>query len=71
MEDLKDQNNISTRTNRLKWLDIAKGISIILVVIGHTSIPRFLSDFIWAFHIPLFFIASGWTTNWQKKDFII
>lgn len=28
-----------------------------------------LSDFIWAFHMPLFFIASGWTTNWQKTDF--
>lgn len=56
--------------NRLNWLDIAKGIAILLMVLGHTSIPSVLSNFIWAFHMPLFFIASGWTTNWQKTDFI-
>lgn len=55
--------------SRLYWLDIAKGIAILLMVIGHTSIPSALSNFIWAFHMPLFFIASGWTTNWQKTDF--
>ena len=58
------------KVSRLYWLDIAKGIAILLMVIGHTSIPTFLSNFIWAFHMPLFFIASGWTTNWQKTDFI-
>lgn len=51
---------------RNTWLDIAKGITIILMVIGHTSIPDVLSDFIFSFHMPLFFIASGWTTNWAK-----
>lgn len=55
---------------RLKWLDIAKGIAIILMVIGHTSIPNTLSKFIFAFHMPLFFIASGWTTNWEKLDIV-
>jgi acyltransferase len=57
-------------SSRLYWLDIAKGIAILLMVIGHTTIPSVLSSFIWAFHMPLFFIASGWTTNWQKADFI-
>ena len=49
---------------RFLWLDIAKGIAIILMVVGHTSIPSFLSRFIWSFHMPLFFIASGYTTKW-------
>ena len=57
-------------TKRLNWLDIAKGITILLMVLGHTSIPSVLSNFIWAFHMPLFFIASGWATNWQKTDFV-
>ncbi len=57
-------------SSRLIWLDIAKGIAILLMIVGHTSIPVVLSDFIWAFHMPLFFIASGWTTNWQKADVI-
>lgn len=57
------------RFKNIVWIDIAKGITILLMVIGHTSIPSVLSNFIWAFHMPLFFIASGWTTNWQKTDF--
>lgn len=63
-------NNIQMMSNRLNWLDIAKGIAILLMVLGHSSIPSVLSKFIWAFHMPLFFIASGWTTNWEKTDFI-
>ena len=54
---------------RLNWLDIAKAIAIILMVVGHTSIPSIASDFIYAFHMPLFFIASGWTSNWNKYSF--
>lgn len=59
---------------RLEWMDVAKGIAIILMVIGHTTIPKGPSDFIWAFHMPLFFIASGWLTNWNKittKNFFV
>lgn len=56
--------------NRLSWLDTAKGITIILMVFGHTSIPQFASNFIWAFHMPLFFIASGLTTNWTRENYI-
>ena len=55
---------------RILWLDIAKATAIILMVLGHTSIPSYLSHFIWAFHMPLFFIASGWTTNWDKYSII-
>lgn len=54
--------------NRKQWLDIAKGIAIILMVIGHTSIPNIASNFIYAFHMPLFFIASGFTSNFKKHS---
>lgn len=53
-------------TNRNQWMDVAKGLAIILMVIGHTPIPEMLSRFIYSFHMPLFFIASGWMTNWKK-----
>ena len=56
-------------SNRIEWLDVAKGITIVLMVLGHTSIPDVLSRIIFAFHMPLFFIASGWTTNWTKLSF--
>ena len=62
---------ISTQkqSSRLQWLDVAKGITIILMILGHTSIPGWLSNFIFAFHMPLFFIASGWCTNWAKDNY--
>lgn len=56
------------KSNRINWLDTSKGVTILLMILGHSSIPIFLSNFIWLFHMPLFFIASGWTTNWQKTD---
>lgn len=40
--------------------DIAKGLAIILMVVGHTACPRPLHDFIYVFHMPVFFIAAGW-----------
>lgn len=41
------------------WLDVAKGITIILMVLGHSSIPDGLSRFIYAFHMPLFLYPRG------------
>lgn len=52
--------------NRNYWLDIAKGITIILMVVGHTPLPDIVSHFIYAFHMPLFFIASGLVSNYEK-----
>lgn len=48
-------------------LDIAKGIGIILVVIGHTMSPIMSGNVVmenvykilYVFHMPLFFLLSG------------
>ena len=46
---------------RDKTLDITKGIGIILVIIGHFSfLPLQVWKFIFSFHMPLFFIVSGY-----------
>lgn len=41
-------------------IDIAKGIGILLVIIGHGAIPTWSKDAISSFHMPLFFILSGY-----------
>ncbi len=47
---------------RLDWLDIAKGIAIILVIVGHTVENLSpLRHVIFSFHMPLFFILAGYT----------
>lgn len=38
--------------------DIAKGILILCVVIGHGGSDS-IADFMYRFHMPLFFILSG------------
>lgn len=40
---------------RIEELDITKAIGIIMVVVGHTQLPTFMSNFIWSFHMPLFY----------------
>lgn len=44
-------------TDRKKWLDIAKGIGIIAVVIGHSGSKE--ANLLYWFHMPLFFVISG------------
>ena len=43
---------------RNKVFDIMKGILIILVVYGHCGLP--LNHFIYLFHVPVFFMISGY-----------
>ncbi len=46
-------------TKRIDYFDIAKGIGIIAVVIGHMDLTT-LNKFIFSFHMPLFFLISGY-----------
>lgn len=44
---------------RETWVDIAKGIGIILVIMGHANCPNLPHGIIYSFHMPLFFFLSG------------
>jgi acyltransferase len=45
---------------RLVWVDVAKGIGIALVVLGHApGLGDGTRTLIYAFHMPLFFLLSG------------
>ena len=45
--------------NRIDSFDIARGLGIILVIIGHTYTPGFTKQIIYLFHMPLFLFISG------------
>ncbi len=58
--------------SRIAWVDHAKGLGITLVVLGHTlrgleaskilkdsALFHFVDNWIYAFHMPLFFVLSG------------
>lgn len=44
--------------NRIDSIDLAKGIGIILVIIGHGIMNNFAIN---VFHMPLFFFLAGLT----------
>lgn len=47
------------KTARIDWIDTAKGFVIILMVLGHSSIPPTIHNWIYSFHMPFFFFISG------------
>lgn len=47
---------------RITYIDTAKGILILLMLIGHIWNNGFIHDFIYVFHMPAFFILAGMTS---------
>ena len=58
------------KNNRIHWIDFAKGIAILLVVLGHVSfMPEPILASFYTFHIPLFFFLSGLFLFNKKEAF--
>ena len=57
--------------NSVEWVKGLKALGIVLVVLGHIASP--ISDFIYSWHMPLFFMISGFfiKTEANIKDLII
>ena len=52
---------------RITWLDFAKGVAIILVVLGHViKHGTDLYKIIFVFHMPFFFVTAGFLLNLDK-----
>lgn len=55
---------------RILWADYAKFVAIYLVVLGHADLPSGdFRSFIYLFHLPLFFLISGYFDNSPKYNF--
>ena len=55
----------------ISWIDTAKGIGVFLVVIGHLlydSTLQTVNTAIYSFHMPLFFIISGFLIYGARRD---
>lgn len=52
-----------SHSNRIEWVDFAKGLAIILMVMGHEIKNQWMYTIIFSFHMPLFFILSGYTSR--------
>lgn len=54
---------------RIEWIDIARGITMFLVIIGHTIYHPLIRGLIFSFHMPLFFIFSGALMSFSSDYF--
>ena len=55
------------KDNRLHYLDAAKGFGMLAIIAGHMGHPE-VEKFVFSFHVPLFFIISGYLYSY-KKDY--
>ena len=46
-------------SKRIEWIDVAKGILILLVILGHSDVSAMAKNFINSFHMAAFFFLSG------------
>lgn len=65
--ELKEVSVRKKDKKRILWIDVLRGIAMFLVVYGHTSQNAEIKKYIYAFHMPLFFIISGMTSAFQKS----
>ena len=71
--NIEKSNNINIvssnieKNQRIKSLDIAKAIGIILIVLGHISENPSITKLVYSFHVPLFFIISGYLYRQNQK----
>lgn len=57
-----------TKGSRIDYLDIAKGIGILLVIVGHIPyVSEPIRQYIVSFHMPLFFIISGMLIRYTRS----
>ncbi len=64
-------NTVKAR-QRKSFIDIAKGIAIISIILGHLGVNQ-INRVVFTFHVPLFFIITGYFINnkYSIKDFVI
>lgn len=51
---------------KVEWINIARGLGILFVIIGHVQTPEYIKSIIYSFHMPLFFFLSGYVFNTVK-----
>ncbi len=51
---------------RIVWIDQLRGLAFYTVILGHLSLGESAITWIYSFHMPLFFMISGYTLNISK-----
>lgn len=62
---------MEAKKRRLEYVDVAKGIGIICIILGHLGLAS-VNKVVFTFHVPIFFLITGYFTNSNRStnDFI-
>lgn len=66
----EDKIQFGKQVNRIYYVDVAKGIAIFCMVLGHTYSEgngESILKWIYSFHMPLFFLTTGILYNLKNK----
>lgn len=55
------------KNNRIDYIDFIRGVGIILMIMGHVWFGEIFDKWIHAFHMPLFFVVSGFFYTKNNK----
>lgn len=61
---MQGKSIISKTDDRLHWVDVARGLAMLCVILGHMGLIN-ANYIIYSFHMPLFFMIAGY---FQKKQ---
>lgn len=59
-------NETTSKTKRLQYVDIARGIAMICIILGHLGNPS-INRVVFTFHVPIFFFITGYFTNNKRR----
>ena len=57
-----------SNSKRIAYVDFVKGIAIMLMVLCHSGLHGSFSQWVYSFHMPLFFIVSGFLVKDSSKQ---
>lgn len=58
-EVIMEEMTLAKNMNRLEYIDIFKGMGILLMIMGHVGFGSWFDHFIHGFHMQIFFFISG------------
>ena len=65
----KYSSDEKNKVNRIQAIDAIRGFGMLLVILGHTDCSEVLHRWICSFHMPLFFIISGYISKSKQVSF--
>ena len=67
-----DNELVLINNDRLFYLDVVRGIGILLIVLGHISAgENVIVRYAYSFHVALFFIITGYLLKFKNKNISI